>query len=442
MVQHTSNTGAVVDGAASHTEVTIDTVNPLTSGTANAQAAVAAPTAAAASGKAGAAAAGAGFWTTKAILIAVGSVVGAGALIGGLAGGLTAKTDTSATTNGGTNTDSGEGDKLVGGDPDARVWGGIYNGPPFKNSWTVAAADNGQLFLASRATNILNHNSIQLFRRDISEQYLFRRLVDVYNVGDGEQELFVSGNGQCIVLGASRKLFVSKDAGANWLEKDLVEGDYVTSAAASEDCSTVLYGAYHSAAVYVSYDAVYVSYDAGVIFSPANIVDEDFNSIACDATCNRIFVVTGGGVMYRSVDKGVTFSKVSGPSGDDDFEDYNPGWNAVCVSSDGMKVLAVSGGEGRLHDADHYAYVSTNGGDSWYKHPDEQLWLSCAVAADGSTMVMGNGMSLYWSKDDGRSWTMDQPAEGAYRHIACDGSCDQMFAVRDRVHLLETMEVA
>jgi photosystem II stability/assembly factor-like uncharacterized protein len=373
------------------------------------------------------AAAGASFWTTKAIMVAAGSVVFAGALIGGLVGGLTAKKDAAATTSGGPSGDSGENDLLRGGDESARSWTRVFT--LYHNSVRdLACSSDGSLVLAS-SYNAESEAAFVMLSSNRGESW-----TNLFEDRDGEYPSAMPPSGRCIVVGRDDSVFVLSDDGSGrrrFTENrpaELEGKGSIQSVAVSHDCQTVV------VAMTADDESVWVSEDGGKSFTRSDIVTDEFKKVSCDATCDTIVIVTETGRMYLSVDRGKTIPRVrTGP--DDDFEEDNPEWNEACLSSDGETILAVSGS---MLDH-HYRYLSTSRGQSWTKiesGPDdgEQHWLSCAMSADGSTMIAGNGNSMHWSKDRGVSWTIDKPIDESYSFrlayfgLACDATCETIYA--------------
>jgi hypothetical protein len=395
------------------TAVSINAVNPM-----NASAASGA-TAGAAAGKA-AAATGAGFWTTKAVLIAVGSVVGAGALIGGLAGGLTAKKDSSATTNGGTNTD-GEGDNLFGGDDDGpRSWKELETGHDGEINAIRTSHDGKHVWIATRAD--LQHVYM-------SSDYGATWTKEFYAQTSMLFSIDISKDGRCIVVGRSERVGVSLNGGA-WKTRDLDTLSTIVGVAISDDCRTVVVADEWSEKVWISYDGL----DTLEAYELDDSQFEDFTAIACDAQCDKIIVTTDDGYMFMSNDKGKSFERVGDRA--TDMETWNPGFNCVAISDNGQSILAVSGE--KLDN--HYRYFSLDGGETWSQVDGEEYWLSCAVSPDGKYFVAGNEYSLYWTTTPGGTWIQDQPSEDEYRAVACDRTCNTMYAgVPSSLGLLKTL---
>jgi photosystem II stability/assembly factor-like uncharacterized protein len=139
------------------------------------------------------------------------------------------------------------------------------------------------------------------------------------------------------------------------------------------------------------------------------LADDDVHALARSrADPDRFWLVTGGGVLYRSVDSGRS-------------------WVAI---DDGpiVRVAAGAGGPDHLWAIDAFLGLvsSTDGGRTWSDGSDVpgSPVNALAVSSDGATLLLGTGMGAFLSDDAGATWDLilDEPVAAATFEDNPDGS--------------------
>lgn len=154
---------------------------------------------------------------------------------------------------------------------------------------------------------------------------------------------------------------------------------------------------------------LYASVDGGVTWTPHDS-NRQWASIACSDDGVKVVATAFNGQIYTSTDSGVTWTP----------RDSVRLWRGVASSADGTKLIAASG-LGQL-------YTSTDSGVTWQPREDPNYWYGVASSADGSTLLAaGLGTRLYVSVDSGVTW---QPTESnrQWLSLACSADGNIMIA--------------
>ena len=151
-----------------------------------------------------------------------------------------------------------------------------------------------------------------------------------------------------------------------------------------------------------SYDGKtwYLSQTSGSLFgTSANVLTEryapvvaDWRTVAINSTGQIQFAAANAGLVYRSVDYGVTWSALTLPSRN---------WTSVAVSSTGQYVVAASsdGTVDRLYNSSDY-------GVTWMARGfGSNAWVQVAISATGQYQVgVATSTAIQISRDYGMTW--------------------------------------
>lgn len=195
-------------------------------------------------------------------------------------------------------------------------------------------------------------------------------------------------------------IYVSTNAGGSWVQTTAPTNGW-SSVVCSADGRKLV------AATQISdyrrdYGLIYTSPNAGKTWTAAGAPTNNWTCLASSGDGARLVAVSepfwdeaatnyvGRGAIYHSSDGGATWSKSSAP-------DTNY-WSGVASSADGMKLVAVSEGDG--------IYRSLDGGATWNRTSAPSAKWSCvASSVDGVRLVAAvNGGLVYTSVDSGATW--------------------------------------
>ena len=141
--------------------------------------------------------------------------------------------------------------------------------------------------------------------------------------------------------------------------------------------------------------------------------------ISMSATGQFQTAVISGGLLYRSIDFGITWNPVTAIGA--------KSWSFVSVSSTGQYQTALVNGE--------YIYTSTNYGASWSANTSAgaKSWISCSmtanaqyqIAVEGLVLVNGlatSGGQAWYSNNYGVTWNSAGLAPGPYIGVTTNGN--------------------
>ncbi|MGC9986476.1 MAG: sialidase family protein [Polyangia bacterium] len=121
-------------------------------------------------------------------------------------------------------------------------------------------------------------------------------------------------------------------------------------------------------------------------------------------------VLTNGGYIYTSSDSGATWTQRTAPQ---------QGWVSLASSSDGTKLVAVG------NDS---IYRSSDSGATWAQTGTQQLWSSVASSSDGTKLVAVGNDSIYRSSDSGTTWAQTG-AQQLWSSVASSSDGTKLVAV-------------
>ena len=123
-------------------------------------------------------------------------------------------------------------------------------------------------------------------------------------------------------------------------------------------------------------------------------------------------VLTNGGYIYTSSDSGATWTQRTAPQ---------QGWVSLASSSDGTKLVAVG------NDS---IYRSSDSGTTWAQTGAQQLWSSVASSSDGTKLVaVVAGDHIYTSSDSGVTWTQTTAPQQDWVSVASSSDGTNLVAV-------------
>jgi photosystem II stability/assembly factor-like uncharacterized protein len=191
----------------------------------------------------------------------------------------------------------------------------------------------------------------------------------------GFDSLKCSKNGRYVYLSiAYGYLWSSSDYGATWTRRyssAIYDG---TPLACSDNGSIVYAGGIHS-----------ISTDYGVTWNSVSVAG-GWCAISSDGT---IIAVYGGGMIYISRDTGATWTGYPQTS----YYDVQP--RGMGMSANGQVVIGTY---------QKGAYVTADGGTTWYTTPDPGEWSCIRISADKTKVIATNAGFMYLSLDSGVKW--------------------------------------
>ena len=149
---------------------------------------------------------------------------------------------------------------------------------------------------------------------------------------------------------------------------------------------------------------VYVSGDSGVTWTKRDPAGggRKWNAIASSSDGTKIVAATEGNGIYRSANRGSTWSLLSGAGS----------WvfTSIASSSDGTTIAAtVQSGN---------IWVSLDSGSTWTARAPSVKWKGVTMSADGSKLVAVQDTGfVYKSTDGGTSWAILDVDRGTSREI-------------------------
>jgi photosystem II stability/assembly factor-like uncharacterized protein len=219
----------------------------------------------------------------------------------------------------------------------------------------------------------------------------------VASSADGRR-LFAAGFGE--------RLYVSGDYGATWAATE--NGRSWTAVASSSDGRVL-------AAVALG-SQVYVSTDYGSNWT-ARDTGRDWSSIALSADGSRM-IATENGWVFTSADEGVSWNYANLCCAN---------WRSVASSADGRRLVVVGDGV-QIYTSDDY-------GSNWSSRDSNRPWTAVTSSADGSRLVAatrddgfgsfnGASGSIFFSSDQGATWTQRAAPNDTWNSLAssADGS--------------------
>ena len=223
-------------------------------------------------------------------------------------------------------------------------------------------------------------------------------LVSTLDTEDIHVAAVMDDGSDALLIGHHDGVLASTDAGRTWAED--LQGLDVMALAPSVDGALFVGG--HGFIGERDVDGAYVG------LHPL-LPDDDIHALTRSRVDpDRIWLVTGEGVLYRSTDDGASWS----------VTDDGP---IVRVASDASApdgVWAI--------DAFRGLVSSTDGGETWSDGLDVPGTPvnALATASDGSTLLLGTGVGAFLSQDRGQSWdrVLDEPVAAAAFQDNPDGT--------------------
>lgn len=174
-------------------------------------------------------------------------------------------------------------------------------------------------------------------------------------------------------------LRTSTDSGITWVVRPLLLSD--ATVACSADGMKLAMAAYGR--------KISISSDGGETWTE-RASEQRWNAIAMSEDGTRLVAVVGtGGQIHTSADSGVTWTA----------RESSRDWYTVACSASGTHMLASTYG-GRL-------YVSSDSGATWTERESDRNWSSVAVSASGSRMIAGRSDGdIAISNDFGVTWAV------------------------------------
>jgi photosystem II stability/assembly factor-like uncharacterized protein len=166
------------------------------------------------------------------------------------------------------------------------------------------------------------------------------------------------------------------------------------------------------------YEGLYRSTDSGASWHEINNELTDSTIIGLAANDSYLFAATReGGGIFRSDDNGAHWSDL-------DMGLESPHITALAVN--GSTIIAGVDGEG--------VYRSTDNGDHWKMVTAGQLIVYVySIAINGASMVLADRFGLYYSINNGATWTRADSTVGGYSVAVADSSRFYAGGITDRV---------
>jgi photosystem II stability/assembly factor-like uncharacterized protein len=223
-------------------------------------------------------------------------------------------------------------------------------------------------------------------------------LVATLDTEDIHVAAVIEGGSDTLLVGHHDGLLASTDNGRSWTE-DLTGVD-VMALAAKADHALLVGG--HGFIGEQRTDDTYVELDP-------RLADDDIHALTRSRVDpDRFWLVTGEGVLYRSVDGGGSWVDIDeGPI---------------------VRVASGAGGPDDLWAIDAFRGLvsSADGGRTWSDGSDVpgSPVNALAVSSDGATLLLGTGMGAFLSDDAGETWDLilDEPVAAATFEDNPDGS--------------------
>lgn len=227
----------------------------------------------------------------------------------------------------------------------------------------------------------------------------------------------ISDDGTKILIGEyGGRLWHSTDSGANWTERRPSGNSNLNwrSCAISSD-GTVLYACCFQGRFWVSTNSGANWTDT----QPEGNNNRQWSDCACSSDGSVVLVTSPGDLskVYYSTDTGTNWTSNS-------ITSYG-----VNVSADGNKMIATNY---------NTRYVYTYSGSTWTARTvdgtSNKLWKGCCINNDGYCLSSIEGGRLYYSDDDGATWTQEQPAgavDRTWSWLGISTTGDKMIALAD-----------
>jgi hypothetical protein len=203
-------------------------------------------------------------------------------------------------------------------------------------------------------------------------------------------------------------MYRSTNSGATWTAATNAP-DGCGSVAGSADGTRWLSG--------TANDYLYRSTNSGGSWNATTGTFGEYRAFASSANGSNLFATTFGVIV--STDAGNTWSGTSIPTSAN-------GYLSVACSSDGTKVVAVTGATNT-----GFIYTSTNRGGNWTQSTvPKAFWLAAAASTDGKRLIAaaaGPG-PLYTSTNSGVAWTSNSIAPKVWSSVASSADGTKLVA--------------
>jgi hypothetical protein len=169
---------------------------------------------------------------------------------------------------------------------------------------------------------------------------------------------------------------------------------------------------------------IYLSTNSGAAWMPATAPNNAWSCVASSADGIRLIAaasvlrsyggafLSGDGLIYRSINAGLTWNRTSAPSDN---------WKSIACSSDGTRLVATI--DTSINSGNGLVYISTNAGLTWVQSLVGNGFSSVACSADGTRLVAADPCAgpcpppwthdyIFVSTNSGTFWAVT-PAPGA-----------------------------
>lgn len=249
---------------------------------------------------------------------------------------------------------------------------------------------------------------------EISTGIVFSNIASSY---DGNKLISMSG----------RAIYVSSDAGLNWIEQNLPinESMYMLTGIAMSSDGSKLFACVNS-------EYIYASNDGGLNWTAqTSSGKKNWSGISCSSDGNKLAAICNkynSSILHQqsedqesyvctSTDGGLNWITQTGAG--------NKNWNSIASSGDGTKLIACAG--------KGYIYVSHDSGLTWSENTCCEIkeWISVAMSSAGSKMmaISVNPANAHVSMDSGETW--ESIGGGSWSGIAISPDASIMGACVD-----------
>lgn len=204
-------------------------------------------------------------------------------------------------------------------------------------------------------------------------------------------------------------IYTSSDSGVTWtLQTNAPSVMFWTSVVSSPDGNRL--------AATAAFGTVYLSTDAGTNWMdtdlPTNFLWE---SIATSADGNKLIVAGDPGPIYVSTNSGATWTNTDAPS---------TNWFSVAASVDGTKFAAASFQDGLYLSTNSGAnWLPVNAPDT-----PSSNWHAVTFSADGKLIAVALGAPIYDSEDLGETWITNASPSQSWQAIASSADGNKLVA--------------
>lgn len=213
---------------------------------------------------------------------------------------------------------SGNGSKMIAAGTKSK----IYYSSDYGSTWSSKGATRNWRAVAINSDGSKMYAAVQngFIYRSTNSGSTWTQL----GLSKNWRAIATSQNGNIVLAAAfGGNLYTSTNGGTTWTARELVRN---WSTVSISDDGSVMTAA-------VGNGFIYISYDSGETWNQITGTErENWNSVACDATCRNVAITTVSGIFFVATMAGQTMAGITNPN-------FSKKWSTVTFDSAGSQVI-------------------------------------------------------------------------------------------------------